>query len=81
MKIGMLVLCWLICVFSTSAQRNIILWPTDTNSDKIVFTESIYLADVTAQTLLTNAKHFAAKRFHGESDTALVNETTRTISA
>lgn len=81
MKTVMLVLYSLGFAISAFAQRNIILWPTDTNTDRIIFSESVSLAGKPAAEIFKKAKDFTVKKFAAESDTVVVNEAKRTVSA
>lgn len=65
-------------VFSSSAQREFIMWPTDAN-DKIVFSESVFVPELDVNTLYANAVRFAKNNFKGIKDTIIQNDTTKTV--
>lgn len=78
-----LVILGLLCAFHSSAQRRqeeFILWPTDVNTEKIVFTESVYSPQNDANALYANAKRFASIAFKAERDTVIHNDATKTIT-
>jgi len=56
------------------------VWPTDANTEKIDFSESVYVPGSEANTLYHNAQKFASKAFNGIKDTVVQNDTTRTIN-
>jgi hypothetical protein len=83
MKTVMFVLTVLACGFHSSAQRReeaFIMWPTDTKTEKIVFTESVYVPQFDATTLYASAYKFVSRTFKGEKDTIVRNDTTKTIT-
>ena len=80
MRTVLLVVCLMICAFNSSAQREYIMWPTDSKTDKIVFTESVYRPGANATTLYSNARQFITNNFKGEKDTIILNDSTKTAA-
>lgn len=80
MKTVLPVICGLFLAFSSAAQREFIMWPTDANTNKIVFTESVYRSETNVATLYANARKFATNNFKGEKDIIILNDTTKTIT-
>ena len=80
MKTVLLVMCGLVCAMNAMSQRGYIMWPTDSKSEKILFTESVYNPEANITTLYANAKKFAADNIKGEKDTIIVNEINKTLT-
>jgi len=80
MKTVLLVICGFFVAFNSFAQREFIMWPTDSKTDKILFTESVYNPEASLATLYGNAKKFATNNFKGEKDTIIPNDDTRTLT-
>lgn len=80
MKTMLLAVLGFFLPYNSSAQRNLIMWPTDSKTEKIVFSESVYIPKADVTTLYANAKKFATNSFKGEKDTIIQNDTTKTIT-
>lgn len=82
MKTVLVAVCTLFFSFHSSAQsrqEEYILWPTDANTEKIVFSESVFMPGATANILYANAIRFAKNAFKGEKDSIIQNDTTKTL--
>jgi hypothetical protein len=80
MRTVLLLLSGLVFFFHVHGQRNLILWPTDAKTGKIVFAESVSMAETKASNLYSNALKFAKNRFKGEKDTIAANDNAKTIA-
>lgn len=80
MKIVLLVLCAVFCAYNSFSQRQFIMWPTEGNTDKIVFSETVYRLNTSVTVLHANAIKFANNNFKGEKDTIVVDNSAKTIS-
>lgn len=72
--------CGVFFAFNSISQRQFIMWPTEGNTDKIVFTETVYRLNTNASVLHSNAIKFATSNFKGEKDTIVVDNSARIIS-
>lgn len=83
MRVVLLAMAGILFTVHCSAQTQragFIMWPTDARTEKIVFSESVYMPDASLTTLYSNAKRFVASTFQGKNDIVIANDSTNTIS-
>ncbi|MDQ6814356.1 MAG: DUF4468 domain-containing protein [Bacteroidota bacterium] len=79
MKTVLIAVYMLFISVQSSAQRQFIMWPTDSNKERIVFNESVYVIEAGGNTLFDNAKMFASNNFNVPKDTVIFNDAAKTV--
>ncbi|MDB5191902.1 MAG: hypothetical protein JWQ96_1465 [Segetibacter sp.] len=82
MKRGLLVSIGLfISICSFSQRNNYYVWPIDTATKKIVFTEAAYLLNADAATILNAASSFLTRSFRNPNDSVFIDSLSNTVYA